>query len=83
MGDPLRGPIPPSNVCRSSIPLIPTPTHVYSLEDVRIPRLRDVTIEARGPKALMQLKLIDTSVLSLGLTRQRVHGEPDSLIEEL
>lgn len=64
-------------------PLIPTPTHVHSSGDVRIPRPRDVTIGAWGPKALMQLKLIDTPVLSLGLARQRVHGDPDGLIEEL
>ena len=57
--------------------------HVYSLEDVRMPRLRSLTIEAWDPKALMQLKLIDTPVLSLRLACQRVYGEPDDLIEEL
>jgi len=48
-----------------------------------MPRLRDVTLEAWDPKALMQLKLIDTPVLSLRLACQPRHGEPDDLIKEL
>lgn len=50
---------------------------------MRVPRLREVAIEVWGPKALMQLKLIDPPILSLRLACQRVHGDPDSLIEEL
>jgi hypothetical protein len=56
--------------------------HVYSLEDVRFPRLRDITIEAWDPKALRQLKLIDTPVLSLRLACHRSYGGPGDLIEE-
>jgi len=61
--------------------------HVYSLEEVRMPRLRDVSIEAWDPKALKQLKLIDAPVLSLHLKCQRPcqspHMEQYDLIEEL
>ena len=56
---------------------------VYSLEDVRMPRLRGLSIEAWDPKALMQLKLIDTPVSSLRLACHGLYGGVDDLITEL
>ncbi len=40
---------------------------VYALEEVRMPRLQDVVIDALYPNALMQLKLVGTPVKSLHL----------------
>ena len=39
----------------------------YCLEEVRMPRLQDITIETSGPKPLTQLQLIEAPVLSLRL----------------
>ena len=38
---------------------------IYSLEEVRMPRLQDIVIETSGPNPLMQLKLIESPVSSL------------------
>ena len=57
--------------------------HLCSLEEVRMPCLREVTIEAWDPKALVQLKLVDAPVLSLYLVLQKGYREPDDLVEEL
>ena len=40
---------------------------VYALEEVRMPRLQDIVIDALYPNALMQLKLVETPVKSLHL----------------
>ena len=39
----------------------------YTLEEVRMPRLQDITIDTANPKPLTQLKLIEAPILSLRL----------------
>jgi len=42
----------------------------YSLREVRMPRLQDIVIDTLQPEALMQLKLVETPVMSLHLKRR-------------
>ena len=56
-------------------------TQVYSLEEVRMPRLQDIIIETSGPKPLTQLRLIEAPVSSLRLIcRPRgMYGNNDAI----
>ena len=52
----------------------------YSLEEVKMPRLQTIVIEASCPKPLTQLKLTGAPVLSLRLTctPRRIYGNTDA-----
>jgi len=56
-------------------------TSVYSLEEVRMPRLQDITIDTPHPKALMQLELIETPLTSLHLKCRPHPWEVDPAVD--
>ena len=56
-------------------------TSVYSLEEVRMPCLEDITIDTPHPKALMQLKLIETPLTSLHLKCRPHPWEVDPAVD--